>query len=307
MQIIRTIATVFILVITLEAKAQVTEIKGITPENLLKLQQYEDTLKFLGDSAIQSRSWEIREAACIQFLKKLKYALLIENSFLYPFDSVKTMSIVQPEDNTFRIITWQLAMKDMTHRYYGTIQMNEPNLKMFPLIDMSMFVKNPQDTLLSSNSWYGCVYFNIVKQKYKRNDYYLLFGWDGNDMFSNKKLVDVLTFNEMGTPMFGYPMFLLKDDPDPKTRVIIEYKEDASPVMNYDEKMKMIVISYLRPENPMSEGIYFTYIPDGTYVGFYFKKGMWRFQEKVFDKVLDQAPDNTPKQKGEDPNIYIKE
>ena len=307
MQIIRTIATVFILVITLGAKAQVTEIKGITPENLLKLQQYEDTLKFLGDSAIQSRSWEIREAACIQFLKKLKYALLIENSFLYPFDSVKTMSIVQPEDNTFRIITWQLAMKDMTHRYYGTIQMNEPNLKMFPLIDMSMFVKNPQDTLLSSNSWYGCVYFNIVKQKYKRNDYYLLFGWDGNDMFSNKKLVDVLTFNEMGTPMFGYPMFLLKDDPDPKTRVIIEYKEDASPVMNYDEKMKMIVISYLRPENPMSEGIYFTYIPDGTYVGFYFKKGMWRFQEKVFDKVLDQAPDNTPKQKGEDPNIYIKE
>ena len=307
MQIIRTIATVFILVITLGAKAQVTEIKGITPENLLKLQQYEDTLKFLGDSAIQSRSWEIREAACIQFLKKLKYALLIENSFLYPFDSVKTMSIVQPEDNTFRIITWQLAMKDMTHRYYGTIQMNEPNLKMFPLIDMSMFVKNPQDTLLSSNSWYGCVYFNIVKQKYKRNDYYLLFGWDGNDMFSNKKLVDVLTFNEMGTPMFGYPMFLLKDDPDPKTRVIIEYKEDASPVMNYDEKMKMIDISYLRPENPMSEGIYFTYIPDGTYVGFYFKKGMWRFQEKVFDKVLDQAPDNTPKQKGEDPNIYIKE
>lgn len=62
------------------AQAQQPEIKGITPENLLKLQQYEDTLQFLGDSMVQSLSWEIREAACIQFLKKMKQALLIENS-----------------------------------------------------------------------------------------------------------------------------------------------------------------------------------------------------------------------------------
>lgn len=289
-----------------EASAQ-SPIKGITPENYLKLQQYEDTLKFLGDSSVQSLSWEIREVATIQFLKKLKQALLIENSYLYPFDSVKTMSIVQPEGKEFRILTWQLAMKDMTHRYYGTIQMKDAALKMFPLIDMSLFIRHEQDTLLSANSWYGCLYYNIVKQTYKRNTYYLLFGWDGNDMFSNKKLIDVLTFDKMGTPMFGYPMFLLKDDPDPKTRIVIEYKEDASPVMNYDEQEKMIIISYLRPENPLSEGIYFTYIPDGTYVGFYFKKGMWRFQEKVFDRVMDQAPDNTPKRKGVDPNIYIKQ
>lgn len=80
--------------------------------------------------------------------------------------------------------------------------------------------------------------------------------------------------------MFGYPMFLYKDDPDPKTRVIIEYKEDASPTVNYDDKEEMIIISYLRPENPMSEGIYFTYIPDGTYVGFYFKKACGILRKK---------------------------
>ncbi len=289
------------------AQAQQPEIKGITPENLLKLQQYEDTLQFLGDSMVQSLSWEIREAACIQFLKKMKQALLIENSYLYPFDSIKTASFVKPDDNSFRIITWQLAMKDMSHRYFGTIQMNSAQIKMYPLIDMSLFIKNEQDTLLSNNSWYGCLYYNIVKKTYKHNTYYMLFGWDANDMFSNKKLVDVLTFDKMGQPMFGYPMFLYKDDPNPKTRVIIEYKEDASPTVNYDDKEDMIIISYLRPENPMSEGIYFTYIPDGTYVGFYFKKGMWHFKEKVFDREMKEAPDNTPKQKGEDPNIYIKE
>ena len=289
MQTIRTIAIGFLLFLTTGLRAQTAEIKGITPENLMKLQQYEDTLKFFNN-----------------FLYK-DSIISLKDGKIDVKERVEEISIVKPDDNAFRIITWQLAMKDHTHRYYGTIQMNNPELKMFPLIDMSPFIRNEQDTLLSANSWYGCLYFNVVKQKYKRNTYYLLFGWDGNDMFSNKKMVDVLTFDKMGAPMFGYPMFLLKDNPDPKTRIIIEYKEDASPAMNYDEKEKMIIISYLRPENPMSEGIYFTYIPDGTYVGFYFKKGMWRFKEKVFDLEMDQAPDFTPKQKGEDPNIYIKE
>lgn len=281
--------------------------KTITPENLVSLNAYADTLKYLGDSVVQSSDWAMREQACIVFLKKLKTALKIENSYQFPFDSVVTMSVKYAPDNTFRILTWQLQMKDHSHRYYGALQMNTPELTLIPLIDMSMFVGNPEDTLLSANSWYGCVYYNIVQKKYRGRTYYYLFGWDGNDMWSNKKLVDVLTFNEQGVPMFGHPQFLKKDDIDPKTRIIIEYKEDASPVFNYDDKMKMIVISYLRPENPMSEGIYFTYIPDGTYVGFYFKKGMWRFKEQVFDQTQDAPPDYTPKQEGVDPGQYIKE
>lgn len=279
----------------------------LTPENMTKLMHYQDTLNWLGDSVIQSANWDMREQACIMFLKKLKMALKVENSYEFPFDSVRTMSIVESPDKKFRILTWQLQLKDHSHRYFGAIQKNTDSLTLQPLIDMSMFIGNPQDTLLSANSWYGCLYYNITQKKYKGKTYYYLFGWDGNDMWSNKKMVDVLTFNEQGTPMFGYPMFLLKDDPDPKTRVIIEYKEDASPVFNYDEQLKMIVISYLRPENPLSEGIYFTYIPDGTYVGFYFKKGMWRFKEQVFDQTQDAPPDYTPKREGVDPNIYKNE
>ncbi len=297
---------VIILVCKCFCSSAQNNISGITPENYLKLQAYEDTLKFLGDSAVQSLNWEIREVATVQFVKKMVQALKIENSYLYPFDSLKTISLIKSEDNNFRIMTWQLTHKDRTYRYYGTIQMNSAQLKMYPLIDMSLFIKNEQDTILSSNNWYGCIYYNIVKKKYKKDVYYLLFGWDGNDMWSNKKIIDVLYFDQMGAPYFGKPLFLLKDNPAPKTRIIVEYKEDASPNVNYDEQEKMIIISYLRPENPLSEGIGMTYIPDGTYVGFYFKKGLWRFQEKVFDVVMEKPPDYTPKQEGEDPNIYKK-
>jgi len=281
--------------------------KNLTPENKKLLDAHADTLHWLGDSVVQSFDWNMREVSCIAFLKQFKTALKIENSYLYDFDSVPTLSVVAAPDNSFRILTWQLQMKDLSHRYYGAIQKNSASLELIPLIDMSLFIPNPEDTLLSANSWWGCVYYNIVQKKYKGRTYYYLFGWDGNDTWSNKKLVDVLTFSPEGVPMFGYPQFLLEEDGDPKTRVIIEYKEDASPVFNYDAQMKMIVISYLRPENPLSEGIYFTYIPDGTYVGFNFKKGMWRYRDKVFDRVMDTPPDYTPKTTGEDPNIYIRD
>ncbi|MEZ5013441.1 MAG: hypothetical protein R2794_04055 [Chitinophagales bacterium] len=279
-------------------------VKEITDENWAKLQAYEDTLQWLGDSTVQAVDWDTREEACVVLVKMLVKALKVENSFYYPFDSLNTVSIVNAPDNTFRLITWQLTMKDRTYRYYGTMQMNKPQLDMNPMIDMSLFIGNPQDTVLSANSWYGCIYYKIVKQKYRKDTYYLLFGWDGNDPFSNKKLVDVLSFDQFGKPVFGRPMFYFYEDPKPKTRIVIEYKEDASPVMNWDPDMKMIIISYLQPENPLSEGIFMTYIPDGTYIGFYRKRDKWLYKDKIFTRSLPVAPDNTPKRDGEDPNIY---
>ena len=72
-------------------------------------------------------------------------------------------------------------------------------------------------------------------------------------------------------PKFGKPVFEIEEG-DIRDRVIIEYKEDASPAMVWDDRLNMIIFDYLQPENPLSEGIYMTYIPDGTYRGFYFDK-----------------------------------
>ncbi len=103
----------------------------ISESNLQLLQQYEDTLQFFGDSVVQSANWSVREQACVKFVKTLVRALKTENSFYYPFDSLKTISIVKPEDEKFRILTWQLTLKDMSYRYYGTIQINSSELEMY--------------------------------------------------------------------------------------------------------------------------------------------------------------------------------
>jgi hypothetical protein len=185
--------------------------------------------------------------------------------------------------------------------------MNSKELKLYPLIDMSLFIPTIEDTVLDNNNWWGCIYYNVVEWKTKKpkEQYYLLFGWDANDLFSNKKVADVLWFDSFGKPWFGKPVFSI-DDKELRTRVMIEYKEDANPSLNFDENMNMIVFDYLRPENPLSEGIYSTYIPDGTYQGFKFEDGYWKLQREVFDYKMDVAPIFKPKYEGEDPNVYIK-
>lgn len=269
------------------------------------IQTYEDTLKWLGNTMVQSEDWQLRESASVKMITTLVKALKINNSYLYNFDSLNTIKIIKPEDNKFRIFTWQLTMKDKSYRYYGAIQMNNDALKLYPLIDMSMFIPHPEDTVLDRNNWWGCIYYNIAAQKIKKDKYYFLFGWDGYDPWSNKKVADVLWFDKNGEPHFGKNIFEL-DNNEMRSRIIIEYKEDANASINFDKNLNMIVFDFLRPENPMSEGIYSTYIPDGTYQGFKYEKGVWKLQREVFDDILDAPPIYKPKYEGEDPNQYIK-
>lgn len=280
--------------------------KSITDSDLALLREYQADLRAIGDSMVGSPDWDMREQAAIVMVKKMVQALQVPNSFQFPFDSVPSISVVYPEDRSFRIITWQVQMKDRSHRYFGTLQMNETSLNMYPLIDMSLFMEDPDHTVAEPDNWYGQIYYDVQAFRHKKEDYYLLFGWDGNDMWSNRKIVEVLWFDN-GQPKFGKPVFNLSEG-EIRTRIMIEYKEDASPALVWDHDLDMIVFDYLRPENPMSEGIYMTYIPDGTYQGFSYdkKSKLWKIERVVFNETLESAPFNPPNHKGEDPNIYIR-
>src|ERR1022692_294419 len=71
-----------------------------------QLRIYEDSLTSLGKQFINKDNDLERKNANYVFIKTLVSALKIPNSFLYPFDSVKSVSIVNSPDNRFRIISW---------------------------------------------------------------------------------------------------------------------------------------------------------------------------------------------------------
>ncbi len=262
----------------------------LAQQDFSKLIQQESIL--LTDAAliINGEDEKERFEANKRFIPALVNALKNSGSFNYTFDSLSNyISILYPADNSFRIFSWQFTKDNGGYRYFGAIQMNQSaELKLFPLIDFSDSIpaENLIHSKLNPNQWHGCVYYNILEHKHKKKTYYTLFGWDGNDLWSTKKLMDVLHF-ENGKPVFGYPFI---ENPENEKqllhRFIIQFRKDASVTLNYNKEEKKIIFDHLTaPEQRLSD-MSFTFLPDGTYSGFKWKKGRWQFVEKIKIKAL---------------------
>ncbi|MFN0212725.1 MAG: hypothetical protein ACKVT2_00600 [Saprospiraceae bacterium] len=254
-----------------------------------QLQGLEDTLGVLGYAIVNDSVEAERFAACRVFITTLVRALKIENSFKFPFEQLRTVSILTPPDSSFRIFTWQLFVNDSTYRYYGSIQMNERHLKMYPLIDRSFEMPVfPSNESLRHDRWYGALYFNLRQFDTRQGRKYLLFGFDAFEFFEKRKLMDVLSFDKEGTPFFGAPVFE-KEQSAPEHRIYVQYSADAKVKMNWDEQYQMIVFDHLIPF-PSPFGRDMTQVPDGSYDGYKFEKGKWRFVDKVFDDKQKDVP-----------------
>ncbi|WP_184549397.1 hypothetical protein [Mucilaginibacter sp. FT3.2] len=256
-------------------------------ERLKQLRLYEDTLKTLGKTFINDENDMERKNANYKFIKTMVNALKVPNSFLYPFDSVKTISIVNSPDNRFRILTWSIMNLDGSYRFYGTVQMNTGGpLKMSPLEDYSPLLKNPEDSVVSNRKWFGAQYYKIIPV-YGAKTYYILIGWKGNTVKSTKKVIDVLSFNN-GEPTFGMPVF----DSKAKTRkrVVFEYSRQTSMLLRYVPEQNLIVFDHLAPPDDKEKNKPETFGPDLSYDGYKLKNGRWVYVEQL---DMRNVPDNT--------------
>jgi hypothetical protein len=257
------------------------------------LQQHEDTLKRYADTMINGEEASTRFRADSNFVRGLVRALQIKNSFYYPFDSIHTVSRLYAPDSSFRIFTWQLKKDAYVFLQKGAIQIKTANgqLKLFPLFDYSMFTAKPNDSIRTRNNWIGAIYYRIVAKEYRGKKYYTLIGFDDFSISSNKKWIEVMTFDNTGQPVFGGPFFSYSEDSVRKpvqSRFSMEYKKDASSLLNYDPELDMIVFDHLISETdePAKKD---TYIPDGSYEGFKWKDGQWVHVDKVFDFKLQDG------------------
>jgi hypothetical protein len=266
--------------------------KPLQTAALEQLRATEDTLAILAFAVVNDSIEQERFASCKVLITSLVKALKTPNSFNYPFDRLKSISILYPPDSSFRIFTWQLFVNDSTYRYYGTIQMNQRELKLFPLRDKSFEMELPPvvETLTADN-WYGALYYNLRQFDTREGRKYLLLGFDAFEFFQKRKVIDVLSFDKKGTPVFGAEVFTRdKNRPGPKEhRLIFEYSAEASVRVNWDEQYKMILFDHLIPfPSPFGRGI--TAVPDGSYDGLRLEKGAWRFIEKVFNDSQEEPP-----------------
>ena len=283
--------------------AQLTEVEQ------KQFMAYEDSLQKIAPRVFFSKKESNRFEANRSLLSFWSAILQNEKSLLYPFDSLKNkkyVSILTSPDKKFRIITWNLYKDDGTYAYFGFLQVNNvktikkglfkkettQTYEIFQLTDKSGSVKTPESYVGEPSKWFGMLYVDIIKSD---DEDYTLIGWDGNDKLTQRKFIDVLYFKPDGTPTFGKDVF--KYPGKFAKRIMFEYATEVSMSLKYNDNRKQIIFSHLAPNNldPLLEGQFQYYGPDGSFDAFNMKKGKWDYEPAIDIKNLKDKNDNVKK------------
>lgn len=271
----------FILLILLSSQISIAQ-TPISESNLSKLKLAQDSLAQLSDSVYRIKDDIEKIVSNGIFVKQLVKTLKTPYSFYYNFDSLSNLSIVKPQDNSFRIITWYLPLHDGTYKFYGAIQYNTKNgtLKLTPLNDSTSAIKN-ENSVTTANNWFGARYYDIIPLNLNhRIIAYILLGWKGNSAKTNKKLIEILSY-EKGEEIFGKLVFDENKKSNTLNRKVFEYSKSNSMTLNYDKNSGMIVFEHLIPYDTKMKGNFEYYVSDSSFDGYIIGNGRLILKENI--------------------------
>jgi hypothetical protein len=255
--------------------------KGIDIEPL-SLQQSEIRLKelFTRIARINSNTEKLAVADSISDL--LYQTLCLPGSFEYPFNLLNSLGKIKSQDQKLRIYTWNIPDIDGNNIYYGFLQNSagkNSESKVFRLTDKKAQISEPAKAILTADNWYGCLIYGIIEKRFSGNTCYTLLGYNPENIFISKKIIDILYFNDQNEPVFGKAVFHYQDHM--QCRIIFEYSAKVNMSLQWNEKMDMIVFDHLSPSQSSYTGNYRYYGPDFSYDGLRFENGTWESVEDI--------------------------
>lgn len=244
---------------------------------------------------INGRNDAQRRQAANQVYDRLGKLLAEPNSWNYPFDSLRlaTVSVLTAPDGGCRFYTWNLILKNGDHKYYGYVQYRQRKTwQLSPLLDtLRLQPKDLLDSDFDSERWPGALYYQLQPFRFKRQQYYLLLGYDGGTARYNRKVMDVVRFDPVNGPVFGAPVFRRNPkDYEPQYRWVVDCADQAVITFRFEPDPGIVVLSELHrafedsPDEPsfrVPSGDYHYFVPD--------KKGYWVFYPLLADFSFGKA------------------
>ena len=281
---------------------------------------WEDSLVHIRQNVMTARNETERLLWNEDFMNLLESVLKEPNSFQFTWKSANNFSVLTSPDRLFKIFTWYVEKDNYTVENYGFLQVYNENRKkyiIYPLYDQRNTIEHPYEAITDHNQWYGAVYYNIIPLPTKNKTYYTLLGWNGNNLFTNQKIIEILHFKNDFTPLFGAKIF--KNYPQKAiTRIIFEYHKNSSLSLKYekqsypvntgkrDAKTKRIIYEMVSDYMIIYEKLVpidnsMTYIPafavpeSSLNQGFIIHEGKWLFLPSVSGRGKEM-PATTPYQ-----------
>lgn len=245
----------------------------------------ENELKILFDSIYTMEDSPERQLLNNEILSIFQEALKDPDANFFKWTKLTKIGKVYSADKNLMIYTWHLPFKGGKYKYYGILRYaieksrkSNGEIIVLSLNDRSEEMKNPALLKLSDDNWYGALYFGIKEYTYKLKTVYALFGYNFNDNYSQKKLIEILEFDRNGKAEFSGKFDM---DFQEFRRIIFEYSDNIAMTLRYDERLDLIIYDHLAPFEPIFTGSYRFYGPDGSYDGLKFNKSIFQLMKDV--------------------------
>ncbi len=238
-----------------------------------ELENIEEQMADLQNEISKGATDELRTAASQSMKELLVLAFATDGVFDYPFDKAFMISTIKSPDNVFRLFNWSQPLIDGTYRYYAFVLLPRKGeyIELEDTIELSRDIEKKE---LAASEWYGALYYEIFPVELKKETYYVIMGWHGNDALTNKKVLDVISFGKKNKITLGKAVF---ETPEGMaSRMVLEYAEQARVNLRYMKSKDAIIYDRLEPEESGLAGNYAYYVPSTAYNGYKLNKsGTW--------------------------------
>jgi hypothetical protein len=281
--------------------------------------QWEDSLIQLHQEIID----EYDAVSCYQKNEHLLYLLReileMKNSINYPFQRLKTISVLTSKDKKVRFFTWYLIDDQNRHEHYGYLQMYNPKKEryfVYPLIDKWTKASKPTLLTFTPDKWYGAVYYQMIEVEGGGKTFYTLLGWNGGDVFTQQKIIEIFSLSAAGSPVFGSPVFK-NYGKTRNMRIIFSYSKTVNLPLHYEKQSylkktdkrdrktnkyiydtiveNMIVFNQLIPMDESLETFPQFMVPEASLNdAFCQQQGKWVYKQNVFAVINNVLPPAKP-------------
>jgi len=204
-------------------------------------------------------------------------------TFDYAFSKLRFCTI-KSSDNLVRLFNWNQPNEDGTYKYHCFVfrkimkGKKQTSYDWFELTQAKREADKIESKYLNADKWIGALYYDIIPVGKKNVNTYVLLGWEGKDEVTTRKMIDAIEFTgnkvRLGANIF-------KTATGTQKRVIYEYSNDISMSIKFYPKKNCIVMDHLSPKNPMMQGVFADYGPDGTYCLFKLEKDKWEYIDDI--------------------------
>ncbi len=180
-------------------------------QNISSLEEEEKELVKMANDILRHEDTDYKIAVNKKFINKLTEILKRPESYNYPFDSLKTISKLSPQDNSFRIFTWYFVdlpnpeayYAENAHYYFGLIQRKHVDLSgkihyiVIPLMEIDRLPKGFESAVSDNFAWFGALYYQPKGEQYiptYRGHYYKLVHKGGSVKENSRGKEQVITY-----------------------------------------------------------------------------------------------------------------